>query len=195
MPNRFCGFNRTSAMPSLKGHLLIAAPQLFDPNFQGTVVLLIEHNEDGAFGVVLNRPSDTTVQEVWEQVGQEPTDSLETIHVGGPVPGPLLALHDAGPLSESEVMPGIHLSTQRDALDQLVRSRAEFRLFSGYAGWGGGQLETELTQGGWLTRQANGDYIFYRQDDLWERVTKDITDEVLRPVLKATHVPRDPSCN
>lgn len=182
-------------MPSLKGHLLIAAPQLFDPNFQRTVVLLIEHNEDGAFGVVLNRPSDTTVKEVWEQVGQDPTDSLETINVGGPVPGPLLALHDAGPLSESEVMPGIHLSTQRDALDQLVRSRAEFRLFSGYAGWGGGQLETELTQGGWITRQANGDYIFYRQDDLWERVTKDITDEVLRPVLKATHVPRDPSCN
>lgn len=182
-------------MSSLKGHLLIASPQLSDPNFQRTVVLLIEHNQDGAFGVVLNRPSDTTVQEVWEQVGQDPTDSLETINVGGPVPGPLLALHGAGPLSESEVMPGIHLSTQRDALDQLVRGQGTFRLFSGYAGWGGGQLETELTQGGWITRQANRDYIFYSQDDLWERVTKDITDEVLRPILKATHIPMDPTCN
>ena len=153
-------------MSSLKGHLLIASPQLSDPNFQRTVVLLIEHNQDGAFGVVLNRPSDTTVQEVWEQVGQDPTDSLETINVGGPVPGPLLALHGAGPLSESEVMPGIHLSTQRDALDQLVRGQGTFRLFSGYAGWGGGQLETELTQEGWITRQANRNYILYSQNNL-----------------------------
>jgi putative transcriptional regulator len=182
-------------MPSLKGQLLIAAPQLSDPNFSRTVVLMIEHTEEGAFGVVLNRPSDTTVQEVWEQVGQEPTDSQEPIHVGGPVTGPLMALHDAPLLSEAEVLPGIHLSTQRDTLDQLVRSPAAFRLYSGYAGWGGGQLESELTAGGWITRQANGDYIFYREADLWERVTKEITDEVLRPILKATHVPVDPSCN
>jgi len=182
-------------MPSLKGQLLIAAPQLADPNFSRTVVLMIEHTDEGAFGVVLNRPSDTTVQEVWEQVGQEPTDSCEPIHVGGPVTGPLMALHDAELLSEAEVLPGVHLSTQRDTLDQLVRSPAAFRLFSGYAGWGGGQLENELTAGGWITRQANGDYIFYREDDLWERVTKEITDEVLRPILKATHVPVDPSCN
>jgi len=182
-------------MPSLKGQLLIAAPQLSDPNFSRTVVLMIEHTDDGAFGVVLNRPSDTTVQDVWAQVGQDPTDSQELIHVGGPVTGPLRALHDAPLLSEAEVLPGIHLSTQRDTLDQLVRGPAAFRLYSGYAGWGGGQLESELTAGGWITRHASGDYIFYHEDDLWERVTKEITDEVLRPILKATHVPVDPSCN
>jgi putative transcriptional regulator len=182
-------------MAYLKGHLLIAAPQLTDPNFARSVVLLLEHNSDGAFGVVLNRPSDTTVQDVWAQVGQEPTDSCEPINVGGPVPGPLMALHDSEPLSEDEVLPGIHRSMQRDTLDQLVRSPAEFKMFSGYAGWGGGQLEAELIAGGWITRRASSDYIFYREADLWERVTKDITDEVLRPVLKATHVPQDPSCN
>jgi putative transcriptional regulator len=182
-------------MSSLKGHLLIAAPQLTDPNFSRTVVLLLEHGDEGAFGVVLNRPSDTTVKEVWEQVGQEPTQSVEPINVGGPVPGPLMALHDSELLSEAEVFPGVHRSMQRDMLDQLVRGPAEFKLFSGYAGWGSGQLEAELSAGGWITRQANTDYIFYHHDDLWERVTKDITDEVLRPVLKATHVPQDPSCN
>ncbi|MCE9548228.1 MAG: YqgE/AlgH family protein [Planctomycetia bacterium] len=183
-------------MTSLKGHLLVASRQLADPNFRETVVLLVEHNGDGAFGIVLNRPSSTTVQDVWSQVGEAPTESTESINVGGPVVGPLMALHNAEQLSEAEVLPGVHLATHRDHLNQIVRSPAvTFRLFSGYAGWGGGQLEAELEAGGWLTRPANRDYIFYQQDDLWRKVGHDITAGVLGPMLKRDDLPHDPSLN
>lgn len=183
-------------MDSLKGHLLIAAPQLADPNFARAVVLMIEHDENGAFGVVLNRPSGRTVHEIWEELADDPCDCGESVNVGGPVGGPLLALHTHKSLAEAEVMPGVYLSAQREHLDELVRQRdGGFRLFSGYSGWGGGQLENELKQGGWITKKATKQYVFTDADDLWQRVGKDITEEVYRRGLKLKNFPDDPSLN
>jgi putative transcriptional regulator len=183
-------------MAFLKGHLLFAAPQLADPNFAQTVVLLIEHDENGAFGVVLNRPSGRTVREVWDELSEAPCDCDEAINVGGPVMGPLLAIHRQDSLAEAEIMSGVFLAAQREHLDQLVREPvADFRLFSGYSGWGKGQLENEMKLGGWITMRATEEYIFDDSGDLWNRVGRDITRDVLGAEQKLKHFPEDPSVN
>ena len=76
-------------MAFIQGHLLVASPKLGDPNFFRAVVLLVRHNEEGAFGVVLNRPSNTLLKEVWSNVSETPCTTEAVIHHGGPCPGPL----------------------------------------------------------------------------------------------------------
>jgi putative transcriptional regulator len=183
-------------MKFLKGKLLIASPQLSDPNFAQTVILMIEHDENGAFGVVLNRPTSRTVKELWDELSEGPCQCDQAINVGGPVTGPLLAVHKQNSLAEAEIMPGIFIAAGRDYLDQLVREpAAEFRLFSGYAGWGQGQLENEMQLGGWITTKATADYIFDDAADLWSRVSRDITRNVLGAAKNLKHFPDDPSVN
>ncbi|NIP87427.1 MAG: YqgE/AlgH family protein [Planctomycetales bacterium] len=183
-------------MEFLKGKLLIAAPQLADPNFAQTVVLMIEHDENGAFGVVLNRPTGRTVKELWDELAEDPCPCEQRINVGGPVTGPLLAVHQQHSLAEAEIMPGVFIAATREHLEQLVREpAAEFRLFSGYAGWGEGQLEKEMRMGGWITTQATADYIFDKTADLWSRVSRDITRDVLGAEKTLKHFPDDPSVN
>jgi putative transcriptional regulator len=180
---------------SLRGHLLIAAPQLGDPNFVRTVILMIDHDENGAFGIVLNRPSDRTVKEVWDEL-DDSCECLESINIGGPVVGPLLALHTQEYLAEAEVLPGLYLTAERENLDELVRQDySTFRLFSGYSGWGEGQLEGELEQGGWITLKAKKEYVFVWDDDLWDRIGEEITRDVYRRGLKIKQFPTDPSLN
>lgn len=185
-----------AGMTSLKSHLLAASPKLPDTNFFRTVVLMIQHDENGAFGVVLNRPTDVTVADVWEKVAEEPCDSQQIIRLGGPVAGPLMAVHSQMSCSETQILPGVYFATQKDYLNQIVRQEQRpYLLFSGYAGWSAGQLESELTAGGWLTTPANEDYIFFEGDDLWERVVKEIGHEIMAPAIKSKHVPSDPSLN
>ena len=80
-------------MKSLKGHFLVASPHLADANFYRSVVLMIQHDEDGAVGLVLNRPTDNTIAEVWEMISESPCDVQGCVSIGGPVAGPLMALH------------------------------------------------------------------------------------------------------
>ncbi|HUS39064.1 MAG TPA: YqgE/AlgH family protein [Pirellulales bacterium] len=183
-------------MKFLKGTLIIASPQLADPNFAQAVVLMIEHDENGAFGVVLNRPTDRTVEELWDEISADPCQCQQAISVGGPVTGPLLAVHKQNSLGEAEIMPGVFIAAQREYLDQLVREpAAEFRLFSGYAGWATGQLENEMKMGGWISTKATEDYIFGETGDLWNRVSRDITRHVLGAEKSLKHFPDDPSVN
>jgi putative transcriptional regulator len=183
-------------MSSLQGHLLVASPRLPDENFYHTVVLMIQHTGEGAFGVVLNRPSGVTVGEVWQKVSETPCDSEVPVNVGGPVEGPLIAVHTEPTCSENEVLPGVYVATQKDFLDSVVTQKGRpFRVFSGYAGWAGGQLEGELKMGGWLTMPATSDLIFGREEDLWRAVTRAIGQDVLRGVFKDRKLPDDPSVN
>ena len=183
-------------MESLKGHLLVASPHLLDPNFVRTVVLLMHHNEDGAFGVVLNRPTESTLKELWEKVGESPCESEERVHLGGPVSGPLMAVHTDASLGEMEIVPGVYFAAQRDHLEGLIRQDEHaFRFFVGHSGWGGGQLENELKQGAWLTMPATSELVFYDHDDLWRKVTQHIGREMLVDILHLKDTPQDPSMN
>ena len=183
-------------MDSLEGHFLFSSPHLLDANFVRTVVLLIEHNEQGALGVVLNRPTSKTVKELWKEVGQSPCRNESPVYLGGPVAGPLMALHTAGSLAEIEVVPGVFFAAKKKNLDALVLEENEkVRVFVGHAGWGPGQLESELEAGAWLPMPASGEYVFYEGADLWDQGSKKLRRSSLVDVLKIKHVPEDPSLN
>ena len=119
----------------------------------------------------------------------------DRVNIGGPVEGPLIALHSSVALAESAVISGVFLSMTRDNLDQLVRqSEQTFKLYSGYSGWGPGQLESEIEQGGWLTLPANLDHVFDSPDELWKQVCDQVGHDILKPHL-GTHIPIDPTLN
>lgn len=181
---------------SLAGHFLVASRYLRDPNFVKSVVLMIRHDDEGAVGVVINRPADKSVREVWEKIGYDPCDREDHIFVGGPVPGPLIAVHTLEPFSEREVLPNVHVAMHRDAIDVIVRKKnIPLRLYSGHAGWGSGQLEGELEAGGWLTTEATRDEIFGDHETVWKSVTQRIGLEIMAPALDVKLVPPDPSLN
>ena len=181
---------------SLAGHFLVASPHLTDPNFNKTAVLMLQHEEQGALGVIVNRPADKTVREVWEMIDADPCDCDDVIYQGGPVPGPLVAVHTLSKLAEHEVLPGLYTSIERDAVDQVVRqAKCQFRLFSGNSGWAGGQLEGELEVGGWLKWPASVDEFFSDPETLWDRLTSKIGVSILAPKIDPKQVPKDPRMN
>jgi len=183
-------------MESLAGHVLIASPHLLDPNFVRTVVLLIHHTEEGAFGVVLNRPAENTVRDLWKEVSESPCENRGYVNMGGPVSGPLIALHTDSVLSEVEILPGLYFAAQRENLEKLLaRHDDRVRIFVGHSGGGGGQLESELEQGSWLTAPATVEYVFYDEGDLWKKVTQKVGESMLTSALKIKHLPPDPSAN
>jgi putative transcriptional regulator len=183
-------------MKSLAGQFLVASPHLRDPNFAHSVILMLQHEEQGALGVVNNRPGDKTVDEVWEMIGSEPCGCEQLVHVGGPVPGPLIALHDQKKLAEKEILPKLYMSMQKDSIDALVRrTGAHFRLFSGHSGWGGGQLENEMRVGGWLTAPAESSAVFADPDGLWKTVCGEIGRRIIAPDIPPERMPKDPNLN
>jgi putative transcriptional regulator len=183
-------------MDSLQGHLLVASPHLRDPNFMGTVVLLVRHDEQGALGVVLNRPTEKTLMGLWASVSQTPCENDPPVNLGGPVPGPLMAIHTREALADEEVLPGVYFAAEKDHLEALVAKPQPFlRVFVGHSGWGGGQLEGELEQGAWFTTPATLEFVFYDDTDLWQKVTRMIGKSVIQDILKIKDVPDDPSAN
>src|SRR5436309_15933666 len=102
-------------MKSLQGHFLIASPHLGDTNFYKGVVLMIKHDDEGAFGLILNRPTENTVAEVWKMVGEEDVDCPQPIFLGGPVSGALVALHGLKSADEVQVFPGIFFPGHHDS--------------------------------------------------------------------------------
>jgi putative transcriptional regulator len=183
-------------MNSLAGQFLVASPHLRDPNFTRTVVLMLQHEEQGALGVVINRPGDKSVDDVWRMIDSEPPGCDDPVYVGGPVPGPLIPIHDQRLLGEREILPDVFMSMQKDTIDILVtRSSARFRLFSGHSGWGGGQLENELSVGGWLTTPAKSDDVFGDYETTWKTVCGRIGLRIIAPNVPPERLPGDPEMN
>ena len=148
-------------MSKFKGKILIASPQMGDENFNQTVVLMLQHSDEGALGVVLNRPSGRSVGDVWEMVGQSDCESDDPVYLGGPVAGPLIAVHTNDLFSEEKIFQGVFFAAQRNYLEQVVTdSDDRYKLFSGYAGWGPGQLEEEMLSNSWLSVPATPEIVF-----------------------------------
>jgi putative transcriptional regulator len=187
---------KDATMQSLQGFFLVAAPRLAESNFYHTVVLMVSHDAKGALGLVLTRPSNSPIGEVWEQLTEEECDHHDPIYIGGPVEGPLMAVHQEPDCSEQEIVQGVHFTTDRDHLGQILgQHERPFRIFSGYSGWSAGQLERELKAGGWLTVPATVDWIFSDDDELWKEVSQAIGLELLQRTLRPKHVPEDASAN
>ncbi len=183
-------------MKSLTAHFLIASGDLVDPNFFRTVVLIFRHNDEGAAGVILNRRMSTTVERIWEQVSDKPCECNAPLHMGGPVEGPLMALHGDEALGEMKVLSSVYVSTGRDMLEKLVeRNEQPLQFYVGYAGWGSGQLERELSEGSWLTAPATAEQVFGAVDDLWQRLTRSVVSRAFLSALNINEVPPDASLN
>lgn len=183
-------------MKSFQGHFLVASPHLHDENFVKTVILLVQHTDQGAFGVVINRPTSKTVGELWGEVGQAQCDSRRPIYLGGPVPGPLMAVHTDRSLAEIDAMPEVFVAMKKEDLDELVRQQKHpFKVFIGHAGWAAGQLESELKEGAWFTVPATVETVFYDGEDLWKRASQRVGESVLEAALNLKTLPKDPSMN
>lgn len=184
-------------MDSLRGQLLIAPPHLADPNFAKTVVLIFQHDDEGAFGLILNRPSSTGINEIWKQMRGEDCARRDHLFVGGPVKGPLMMMHGDPSTGDIEIVEGVYCCSQAHDLEQHVESGAQdpTRFYAGYAGWGGGQLETELAVGSWFTTPGTQDHVFHTEGaDLWTQVFRKYVDDTSLPAGFRPH-DEDPSLN
>ena len=181
-------------MESLRGQLLIAAPTLLDPNFLRTVILIAEHSEEGALGVVLNRPSEASVGEVVPDLSGI-VDSEEPVFAGGPVqPGGVMVLAEFDDPADSALpidgdLGFVALEADLGALgDGTRRARA----FAGHAGWGPGQLDGEMAEEAWFGAAfRRGDAFTDAPEELWSRA-------LLRkggPYALVARMPLDPSLN
>jgi putative transcriptional regulator len=159
---------------SLRGQLLIAGPGLVDPNFWRTVVLVGEHSDEGALGVVLNRSSDTPVEEAVPELAVL-AENMGAVHVGGPVqPSAVVVLAD---FTEPDAAGSLVLDSvgflpselEPESLGELRRAR----VYVGYAGWGPGQLDGELEEGSWIVEPAVPDDVFTDDPEgLWSAVLR-----------------------
>lgn len=149
-------------------HFLIAMPAMKDPNFEQTVTFICQHNDDGALGIVINRTIDLTVGDVFEQMNianDGSTRSAEPVHYGGPVQterGFILHEELGSWDSTLKINEDTGLTTSRDILEALASNSGPDRalLALGYAGWGAGQLEREITENAWLNWPADNELIF-----------------------------------
>lgn len=152
----------------LAGHFLIAMPSMVDPNFEGTVTYLCEHSEKGALGVVVNRQTDITMLDLFDQIEikvDRAALSTRKVHFGGPVStehGFVLHRPQGVWSSSIAVGQGLMLTTSKDILEAVAEGTGptDWLLTLGYAGWGAGQLEEEIAQNAWLTVEADPDLLF-----------------------------------
>ena len=181
-------------MPSLRGQLLVAGPTLLDPNFHRTVVLVVEHDDDGAMGLVLNRPSPIPA----DQAIPELSDALEPdqrLWVGGPVQTTsvvVLADFAGSALRSMPVQGDLGLVLPDSDLEEVGGSVRRARAFLGYAGWGPGQLDAELERDDWIVAA-------FREADAFNEDPERLWSQVLGRkggtyALLAT-MPPDPSVN
>jgi putative transcriptional regulator len=162
-------------MNSLAGQLLIAPDIESDPDFVKTVILVIQHSDQQAVGVVLNRPGNKTVDEVW--TGKRTWKSQKCVNSGGPVPGPLMAVHTCQPLGEIEILTGVYYSVQKKHIEQIATS-SDFlcKIFDSHTGWGPGQLEQWLEEKAFHILSATSELVFDTAKDLWEKALGQFQD-------------------
>lgn len=181
----------------LRGRLLVATPALVDPNFARSVILLLEHSDEGAVGVVLNRPSDTPVGEVlpdWSTHVAEPT----VVYLGGPVsPDGAICLGRSPVIGGVGVEPwtffdGVVGTVDLTAGPESVPAGTDVRVYAGYAGWGSEQLAAEIEIGSWYVLDGGVDDVFCTAPErLWRGVLKRQPGEL----ALVANFPSDPSLN
>lgn len=181
---------------SLTGQLLVATPALADPNFDRAVVLLLDHDEDGSLGVVLNRPTPVDVSDILQAWG-EFADNPGVVFQGGPVSldaalGVAVIPGAEGPLGWRRVHGAIGLVDLEAPPELLAAELGSLRIFAGYAGWGPGQLEEELSEGAWYVVESEpGDVFAPEPERLWRSVLRRQRNEL---AMVATY-PDDASLN
>ena len=159
--------------------LLVAMPQLADPNFKRSVVALVEHDEEGTFGLVVNRPTSILAVELCSGLDIDWRGKAEALVSSGgpgqPDTGWVL-VGEADGYDAARIDDGIYFARSLDSLRRVAEAPPpDARIFLGYAGWGPGQLEQELAAGAWLVAPMTREAIFHQALDLvWDRVIRDL---------------------
>jgi putative transcriptional regulator len=181
-------------MDSVRGQLLVAGPALLDPNFWRTVVLIVEHNDDGALGLVLNRPSETSVGEAVPQLS-ELLDPGQDLFIGGPVqPSAVIVLAEFVDPTDAALIAfdDVGVLGTGPAEEQLTAGIRAGRAFLGHAGWGPAQLDGELERGDWILEPA-------KREDAFSSEARGLWSEVLTrkggSYALVARMPADPSMN
>ncbi|GAB5406391.1 MAG: YqgE/AlgH family protein [Aureliella sp.] len=195
-------------MESVQGRALVASPYLSDPNFMRSVVYMLQDDDDGALGVVLNRPTDRSVASLLEAISDEKVTADSAIHWGGPIDGPLMLLQEL----RGEGTSGIFAASEQERILEICREglgssddeddesstrpiAGSYRVFDGYAGWGVEQLRHELKDGGWLIWDIEPQQIFADTENLWEDALKMIGRDILTAGIDPSLLPENPACN
>ena len=170
-------FKYKNRIPPEKGCLLVSEPYLPDPNFERTVILLCEHNDEGSFGFILNKLSNLSFGEIIEEAKAFTAD----IFIGGPVQQDTLHFIHRNPQdfkSAVEIAENLYWGGDFDKLLTLIDTRQiqqeDFRFFVGYSGWGDGQLQNEIEENSWIVANPiNGNILFDSEtDNLWRLILK-----------------------
>ncbi len=181
-------------MDSVRGQLLIAGPTLLDPNFWRSVVLVVEHNDDGALGLVLNRPSETTVGEAVAQL-EDLVDPDDQLFIGGPVqPSAVIVLAEFEDPDDAALIAfeDIGVLAAGASLEDSGAGVRTGRAFVGHSGWGPGQLDGELERGDWILEPARRtDAFSAAPDELWS----DVLTRKGGSYALIARMPPDPSVN
>ncbi|MBT5926779.1 MAG: YqgE/AlgH family protein [Verrucomicrobia bacterium] len=162
------------ALKSLKGQLLLDGGKLSGSFFHRAVVFICQHDAEGAFGLLMNRPMEHTIQELSSEIIPESLENTP-VHVGGPVqPGALSFLITDSYLDGEQIIPEVSLGHSFEQLIELNESfspHRDIRLFSGYSGWSPGQLDDEIKKGSWMIQPATRKLIFdHDANDLWRHI-------------------------
>jgi putative transcriptional regulator len=169
--------------------LLIAMPQLADPNFKRAVVLMLEHNEEGSFGIVVNNPISAAV--TLDVEGSEPIPIVKNVYLGGPV-GPNLCMVVHGSQwhcdRTHDIVDGLSVTEPSSAIPHLVtQDVVPFRFVMGYSGWGPGQLSTELARGAWLCCPVTAELVLQSEpSQQWQHVIRSLGIDPLMLVPSST---------
>jgi putative transcriptional regulator len=181
-------------MDSARGQLLVAGPSLLDPNFWRTVVLIVEHNDEGALGLVLNRPSETSVGEAVPQLS-ELLDPAQDLFIGGPVqPSAVIVLAEFEDPADAALIAfdDVGVLGTGPSEEQLAAGIRAGRAFLGHAGWGPGQLDDELERGDWILEPAKLEDAFSSEA---RRLWSDVLTRKGGSYALVARMPADPSMN
>lgn len=186
-------------MESLQGQALVASPYLTDPNFLRSVVYVLRHDEEGAIGLILNRPMKITVGELLEELTEQSIHNDRPVFCGGPVDGPLMLLQacDQAPI------PSVYIASDQERILEICgqhgteaeSQQGAYRVYDGYAGWAARQLEDELRSGGWLVWEIPAQLLFAETEELWQTAVRQIGRDILAGGIDPAKMPKDPAFN
>lgn len=177
------------------GTLLVASPGLMNTPFEKAVVLVLQSGDQGTFGVVLNRPANDQMRSAWFQMTGASEGENRIVH-GGPIGGPVFALHQVPALAEMEVPGGVFVSSDSDVVQELVSQPAlDYRIVFGVAGWKQGQLAGEVDAGLWFKLNGDAEQVFDDPNWLWEKSLRRYGNQVFCNTLGLSSIPGDPQLN
>ncbi|MBX3418826.1 MAG: YqgE/AlgH family protein [Pirellulaceae bacterium] len=180
----------------LVGNFLVAAPTWAEGPFARTVVLILQHNPDGVFGVIVNRPADADLKKFWMQASGSPASEAERLHVGGPIGGPVFAVHSMENFAEIKIDGGLFISANYDAIHKIIESGDNrYRIFCGMVSWKAASLATELANGLWFPLENRSELIFPSQEVEWERAVVAYGRDCLSKMLGGYPIAGNPELN